>query len=184
MAKWLRFQLSLPWFRFNPWWGNWDPEKLRVDKKKKRERKKDTCFHWGNWDPTSPRVPKKRKISLYIKNNHQRHNKQRQNKTLTFLLSVQSSSVSQFTVSNSLQLHRLQQARLPCPSPTPGACSNWHPSSRWCHPTILSSAIPFASSLQSLPASGSFQMSHFFPSSGQSTGASASASVLPMNIQD
>ena len=74
--------------------------------------------------------------------------------------------------------------QLPCPLPTPGACSNSCPSSQWCHPTISSSAAPFSSCLQSLPASGSFQMSQVFASGGQSIGASASASVLPMNIQD
>ena len=73
--------------------------------------------------------------------------------------------------------------RLSCPSPTPGACSNSYPSSWWCHPTISSFVIPF-SRLQSFPASGSFPMSQFFTSGGQSTGTSASASVLPMNIQD
>ena len=83
-----------------------------------------------------------------------------------------------------LRPHGLQQARLPCPSPTPGASSNSCPSSRWCHPTISSSVVPFSSCLQSCPASGSFQMSQFFASGGQSIGASASASVLPMNIQD
>ena len=72
----------------------------------------------------------------------------------------------------------------PCPSPTPGAYSNPWPLSRWCHPTISSSVIPFSSHLQSFPASGSFQMSQFFTSGGQSIGASASASALPMNIQD
>ena len=86
-------------------------------------------------------------------------------------------------VSNSLLPLGLQRARLPCPSPTPRACSNWYPSNRWCHPTISSSVIPFFH-LQSFPASGSFPMSRFFPSSGQSIGASALASVLPMNIQD
>ena len=75
----------------------------------------------------------------------------------------------------------LLHTRLPCPSPTPRACSNSCPSSRWCHPTIPSSVIPF-SRLQSFPASGSFTMSQFFASGGQSIGASAS--VLPMNIQD
>ena len=70
-----------------------------------------------------------------------------------------------------------------CPSPTPGACSNSCPSTRWYHPTISSSVVPF-SGLQSFPASGSFQMSQFFSSGGQSIGVSASASVLPMNIQD
>ena len=87
-------------------------------------------------------------------------------------------------VSNSLWPHGLQHARLPCPAPIPGACSNACPSSQWCHPTILSSAIPFSSHLQSFPASGFFQMSQFFPSGGQRIGVSASASVLPMNIQD
>ena len=75
--------------------------------------------------------------------------------------------------------HGLQHARLPCPSPTPGACSNSCPSSRWCHPTISSSVVPF-SYLQSFPASGSFPRSQFFSSGGQSIGASASTSVLPM----
>ena len=78
----------------------------------------------------------------------------------------------------------LQHARLPCPSPTPGASSNSCPLSQWCHPTISSSVIPFSSRLQSFPASGSFQMSQFFVSGGQSIGVSASASVLPMNMQD
>ena len=83
---------------------------------------------------------------------------------------------------NYLWPHGLQHTRLPCPSPTPRACSNWCSSSRQCHPTISSSVIPFSSCLQSFPASGSFQMSHFFTSGGQSIGASAS--VLLMNIQD
>ena len=74
--------------------------------------------------------------------------------------------------------------RLPCPSPTPRACSNSCPSSQWCHPTISSSVVPFSSCLQSFPASGSFPMSQLFASGGQSVGVSASASVPPMNIQD
>ena len=87
-------------------------------------------------------------------------------------------------VSNSLQPHGLQHARLPCPSPTPGACSNSCPSSQWCHPTILPSVVPFSSHLQTFPALGSFAMSQFFASGGQRIGVSASASVHPMNIQD
>ena len=75
----------------------------------------------------------------------------------------------------------MQHARLPCPSPSPGACSNSCPLSQWCHPTISSSVVPF-SCLQSFPASGPFLMSRLFTSGGQSIGASAS--VLPMNIQD
>ena len=78
---------------------------------------------------------------------------------------------------DSLQPHGLQHARPPCPSPTPGACSNSCPSSWWCNLTISSSVIPFSSWLQSIPASGSFPMSQFFASGGQSIGASASASV-------
>ena len=87
-------------------------------------------------------------------------------------------------MSDSLRSHRLWHARLPCSSPSPGVCSNSYPSSWWCHPTISSSMVPFFSCLLSFPASGSFQMSQFFPLGGQSIGASASASVLPMNIQD
>ena len=78
----------------------------------------------------------------------------------------------------------LQHTRLPCPSPTPRVCSNSCPSSWWYHPTILSFVIPFSYCLQSFPASGSFPMSQFFTSGGQSIRVSASASVLPMNIQD
>ena len=80
--------------------------------------------------------------------------------------------------------HGLQHARLPCPSSTPRVCSNSYPSSQWCHPTISSSVVPFSSCLQSFPASGSFPRSQSFPSGGQSIRGSASALVLPMNIQD
>ena len=86
-------------------------------------------------------------------------------------------------MSSSLWPHGLQLARLPCPSPTPGACSNSYPSSWWCHPTISSSVIPF-SCFQSFPESGSFLMSQLFSSGGQSIIISASATVLPVNIQD
>ena len=87
-------------------------------------------------------------------------------------------------MSNSLRSHGLQHTRVPHPSPTLAACSNSCPSSQWCHATISSSVIPFSSCLQSVPESGSFPMSQFFTSGGQSIGVSASASVLPMNIQD
>ena len=105
--------------------------------------------------------------------------------------SVQFSSDAQFSsvqfrrsvVSNSLWSHGLQHTRLLCPSPTPRAYSNSCPLSWWCHPTILSSVIP-SSRFQSFPASGSFPMSQFFTSGGQSIGASSSASILPTNIQD
>ena len=87
-------------------------------------------------------------------------------------------------MSDSLQPHGLQHPRLPCSSPTPRACSNSCPSNQWCHPTISSSVTPFSSCLQFFPVSGSFTTSQFFPWGGQSIGASASAFVLPMNIQD
>ena len=91
---------------------------------------------------------------------------------------------SHSVVSNSLLPRGLQHARLPCPSATLRAYSNSCLLSQWCHPTISSSVVPFSSCLQSFPASGSFQMNQFFTSGGQSIGVSASASVLPMNIQD
>ena len=91
---------------------------------------------------------------------------------------------SRSAVSDSLWPHGLQHARPPCPSPTPRVYSNSCPSSCWCHPTVSSSIVPFSSHLQSFPASGSFQISQFFTSGGQSIGVSASASLLPMNIQD
>ena len=91
---------------------------------------------------------------------------------------------SHSVMSDSLRPHGLQHVRPPCPSPTPGVYSNSCLLSQWCHPTISFSAIPFSSCLQSFPASRSFPMSQFFASSGQSIGASASATVLPVNIQD
>ena len=96
------------------------------------------------------------------------------------LLLLFSHSVTSYT----LQPHGLQHASLPSPSPSHRACSNSCPLSQWCHPTISSSVVPFSSCLQSFPASGSFLMSRLFASSSQSIGVSASASVLPMNIQD
>jgi len=91
---------------------------------------------------------------------------------------------SHSVVSDSLRPRGPQHAMLPCPSPAPRTYSNSCPLSDWCHPTISSSVIPFSSCLQSFPAPGSFLMSQFFASGGQSIGASVSASVLSMNIQD
>ena len=85
-------------------------------------------------------------------------------------------------ISDYLQSHGLQHARLPCPSPSPGACSNSCPLIPWCHPTASCSVIPFSSCLQSFPISGSILMSQLFASGGQITGVSASASILPMNL--
>ena len=86
-------------------------------------------------------------------------------------------------VSNSLQAHELQHTRLPCPSQSPGVCSNSCPLNRWCRPTVSSSVAPFSSWCQPFPASGSFSMSWLFTSGGQSIGTSASALVFPKNIQ-
>ena len=101
-----------------------------------------------------------------------------------FSLYFQSVQFSHSVMSDSLQLHGLQHTRPPCPSPTPGVYSNSCPLSWGYHPTISSSVIPFSSCLQSFPASGSFPVSQFFTSGGQSIGVSASKSILPMNTQD
>ena len=91
---------------------------------------------------------------------------------------------SHSVVSDSLRPHELQHARTPCPSQTPGVYWNLCPLSRWCHPTISSSVVPFSSCPQSLPASGSFPVTQLFAWVGQSIEVSASASVLPVNTQD
>ena len=104
--------------------------------------------------------------------------------TLTVKRELSSVQFSRSVLSNSLWPHGLQHARLPCPSPTLGAYSNSCPFSQWCHPTISSSVVLFSSCLQFFSASRSFQISQFFASGGQSIGVSASASILPMNIQD
>ena len=96
---------------------------------------------------------------------------------------ISSVRFSRSVVSDSLRPLEPQCARPPCPSPTPRVYPNPCPLSRWCHPTISSYVVPFSSRHQSFPASGSFQMSQFFTSGGQSIGASASTSVLPMNTQ-
>ena len=101
----------------------------------------------------------------------------------SFVIDILSVQFSRSVMSDSLQLYGLQHSRPPCPSPTHRAYSNSCPLCWWCHPTISSSVIPFSSRL-SFPASGSFPMSQFFASGGQSIGVSASASDLPVTIQD
>ena len=103
---------------------------------------------------------------------------------LYLLYYIQSVQFSHSVMFHSLWPHGLQHTRLPCPSATPRAFSNSCPSSQWCHPTTSSSVVPFSSCLQPFPASGSFPMSQFFTSDGPNIGFSASASVLPVNIQD
>ena len=97
---------------------------------------------------------------------------------------VQFSSFSHSVMSDSLRPHELQDTRPPCPSPTPGVHPKPYPLSRWCHPTMSSSVIPLSSCPQYFPASGSLKISQLFSSGGQSNRVSASASVLPVNIQD
>ena len=104
--------------------------------------------------------------------------------TLCCCLVTSSVQFSHSVVFDSLWPIGLWHTRLPCPSPTPGAYSNSCPSKQWCHPTMSSSVVVFSSCLQSFPASGSFPVSRFFTSGGQSIGASASASILPMNNQE
>ena len=101
-----------------------------------------------------------------------------------FLVPPTSVQFSCSVVSSSSWSQGLQHARLPCPLPSPGVCSDSHPSSWWCHPTISSSVIPFSSCLQSFSASGSFPMSQFFASDDWSIGVSALVSFLPKNTQD
>ena len=106
--------------------------------------------------------------------------------SLTLKTDIKSQSIqfSRSVMSDSLQPHEPQHARPPCPSPTPRVHPDPCPSSRWCHPTISSSVIPFSSCPQSFPASGYFPMSQLFALGGQSIGVSASTSVFPMNIPD
>ena len=101
-----------------------------------------------------------------------------------YIHSFNNSSVQSFSHVQILATPWLQHARLLCPSPAPVDCSNSCPSSWWCHPTISSSVVCFSFCLRSFPVSGSFQISQFFASGGQNIGGSASASVLPLNIQD
>ena len=109
-------------------------------------------------------------------------NERLQMKKVTVIIS--SVQFSHSVLSDFLWPHGRQHARLPCPSPAPRGCSNSCPANWWCHPTISSSVVPFSSCLQSFPASGSYQMSQFFATGGQSIAVSISASVLPVNIQE
>ena len=108
----------------------------------------------------------------------------KENKVTEKVLAHSVSQISRSVVSDSLQPHESQHARPPCPSPTPGVHSDSCPSSRWCHPAISSSVIPFSSCPQSLSASECFPMSQLFEWGDQSTGVSALASFLPINTQD
>ena len=129
---------------------------------------------------TYPQKALDKNIHSSLINNRRKERRKEEFKCLSFS-SVQ---FSHSVMSDSLWPHESQHARPPCLSPTPGVYSNSCPASRWCHPAISSSVVPFSSCPQSFPASGSFPMSQLFTWGGQSTGVSASASVLPMNTQD
>ena len=141
--------------------------------------------NWSNLACTHATV--KNILLCYLNKIHTQDNTCDFRYCLSLLIGTSTNKVSQFSrsiISDSLRPHGLQHARPPCPSPTPGIYSNSCPLSQWCHPAISSSVVPFSSCLQSFPASGSFQMSQLFASGGESIGVSASASVLPVNIQD
>ena len=121
---------------------------------------------------------------IYLRGSHTVQWDERKYRRQNILSVFSSLQFSRLVVSDSLRPHELQHAGSPCPSPTPRAYTNSCPLSRWCHPAISSSVVPFSSCPQSFPASASFPVSQFFASGGQSIGVSASASVLPMNIQD
>ena len=130
----------------------------------------DQVLKWNDWKKKKKGQEKRKRSGLCLL-------------ALYNLIQFSSVQFSRSGMSSSLQPQGLLHARPPCLSPNPGAYSNSCPLSRWCHPTISSSVVPFCSRLQSFPASGS-SMSQFLTSGGQSIGVSASASVLPMNIQD
>ena len=162
--SWLRIRLQYGRPRFNPWVGKipWRQERLPTPIFWPGEFHGLYCS-WGRKesDTTEP-------LSL----------------SLSWMEVLHIVQFSRSVVSNSLRPHELTHARPPCPSPTPRVYPNPCPLSRWCHPTISSSVVPFSSCPQSLPASGSFQMSQLFAWGGQSTGVSASTWVLSMNTQD
>ena len=162
-----------PWIKKIPWSRAWQPTPVFLPGESHRQRNLGSVdsesWTWLKWLSTHPAHSRDHfKTSTHFK--------------CFNLKALQFSSVTQSCPT--LQPHGLKHARPPCPSPTPRVYSNSFPLSRWCHPTISSSVIPFTSCLQSFPAPESFQMSQFFTSAGQIIGAAAPTSVLPMNIQD
>ena len=151
-----------------PWSGKWQHTSVFLPEKFHEQKSLVGYSSWGRKESDMIELVRMHNVALTI-----------------FLYSNFSSvQFSCSVMSNSLQPHGLQHARPPCPSPTPGDYPNSSPLSRWCHPAISSSVIPFSSNLQSLPASESFPVSQFFASGGKSIGVSASTSVLPMNTED
>ena len=182
-----RLPLWLSWERICPQCGipGFDPW---VGKIPWRRERLPTPVFWpgelhGLYSPWSQRLRHDWPTLTFTSLSQEKWQTCKQKSWVTYL-SHCSVQFSHSVVSSSLRPHGLQHARPPCPSPTPRVYSDSCPLSRWCHPAISSSVDPFSSCLQSFPASGSFPMSQFFASGGQSIGVSASALVLPMNIQD
>ena len=174
----LSFQEAFALFCLNyyPTWGTTGTRALLL-----KPRGPSFCFSYvqllqASWNKMVA-ILRTKKLSSLRKNSTNRN-------TNILIFLGRSVQFSRSVVSDSLRPHESQHARPPCPSPTPGVHSDSRPSSQWCHPAISSSVVPFSSCPQSLPASESFPMSQLFVWGGQSTGVSASASVLPMNTQD
>ena len=142
-----------------------------------------TCIFWSCPTTPTPPSPRPRPAFLVPTRLTGLHCHSRLLSPVSFAAKLFSVQFSSSVVSDSLRPHESQHARPPCPSPTPRVHPNSHPSSRWCHPAISSSVVPFSSCPQSLPASGSFPMSQIFTWGGQSTGVSALASLLPKKSQ-
>ena len=186
----MRFCSSSFWIQLHPvthekpvFIGNFYVATFSVSEKNFRDKEKDRVSIWFMKNSTlkafnaSLNYP----FFLYVKETWWYLNLLLPNLTEAHFLSGQFSCS---VMSNSLQPYGRQYTSLPCPSPPAGVCSNSCPSTQWCHPTISSSVIPFSYCLHSFPALWSFLKNHFFPSGGQSIGASVTASVIPVNIQD
>ena len=161
-----------PWVGKIPWSKKWQPTPIFLPGKSHGQRSLVGYSPGGTKSQTNLRD---------WTNTHTQTNTSEQTLLPNYPSSVQ---FSHSVMSDSLRPHESQHSKLPCPSPTPGVYSDSCPSSQWCHPAISSSVVPFSSCPQSLPASESLPMSQRFAWGGQSIGASASASVLPMNTQD
>ena len=185
-----------PWVGKIPWKRKWQPTPVLLPRESHGQRSLVGYSLWGRQESNTSWVTETIYMTCihFLRSCFQfAYNLKRKKKVLPMIMvkieneyyiKPQSVQFSRSVLSNSLWPHGLQHDRLSYPSPTPGACSNSCPSSRWCHPTISSSVVPFSPCLQFFPASGSFPRSQFFASGGQSIVVSASASVLPMNIQD
>ena len=178
-----------PWVEKIPWRRAWQPTPVFLPGESHGQRNLVGCRPWGRreLDTTETKCSPAHSGSKAKSGSHPSFWLPCDKLSLAWtkhltLVNLSFSSVAQSCLT--LRPHEPQHTRPPCPSPTPGVYSNSCPSSRWCHPAISSSVVPFSSCPQSLPASGTFPMSQLFALGGQSIGVLASASVLPMNTQD